>query len=77
MTTMEKTTLYIPADLHRQLEEMARRRQQPQAELIREAIRAYVQNEDHPPLRSLGIARSREITGKTARTWLRDHWPAR
>ena len=77
MTVMEKTTLYLPADLHRQLEETARRKRRSQAELIREAIRTYLENEERPALRSLGVARSQEITGKTAWTWLREHWRPR
>lgn len=77
MATMEKTTVYLPRDMQRQLEDLARRERRSQAELIREAIRAYLESEEQPPLRSLGIAQSEEITGKTARSWLREHWKSR
>jgi hypothetical protein len=74
METLEKTTVYLPADLRRQLAELARRRQMTQAELIREALRAFLAAQGRPTLRSLGAAKSKEITGRTARQWLRETW---
>jgi predicted transcriptional regulator len=71
---LQKTTIYLPVDMHRQLSEVARRRQVSQAELIREAIRAFLAAQGQSRLRSLGAGRSNEITGRTARDWLRENW---
>jgi len=45
---MEKTTLYLPDDLKRELEEVAQLRGCSQAELIREAIRRLVSTQKPP-----------------------------
>jgi len=75
--TLEKTTVYLPADTRRQLAEVARRRKVTQAELIREALSAFLDSEERPALRSLGAGHSDEITGRTARCWLRENWEPR
>ena len=77
METLEKTTVYLPAETRRQLTEVARRRHVTQAQLIREALVAFLASEERPALRSLGTGHSDEITGRTARRWLRDNWDAR
>ncbi len=77
MPTMEKTTLYLPSDLRRMLKEVSKRTGQPQAELVREALRLFLQQHARPPLRSLGVVRSKEITGRNAEDWLREHWHPR
>lgn len=77
METLEKTTVYLPADTRRQLREVARRRNTTQAEVIREALSAFLASQDRPVLRSLGVAHSTEITGRSARSWLRENWHTR
>ncbi len=74
METLEKTTVYLPTELRRQLGEVARRRHVTQAELIREALRAFLADQGRPVLRSLGAGRSKELTGRSAREWLRENW---
>ncbi|HZS93536.1 MAG TPA: ribbon-helix-helix domain-containing protein [Chloroflexota bacterium] len=74
---MEKTTVYLPVDVHRQLQEVARRTGQSQADLLREAMRQYLARHQRPALRSLGAAESSEITGRNARNWLRENWRRR
>jgi hypothetical protein len=46
---MEKTTLYLPADLRALLKEAARRTGRPEAVIVREALRTYLQQ--HRPTR--------------------------
>ena len=41
---MEKTTVYLPEDLKRSLQRVARRRGVSEAELIRESLRSAVQS---------------------------------
>lgn len=49
---MEKTTVYLDAQLRRDLAALSRRLERPQAELIREAIADYLARQDKPPLPS-------------------------
>lgn len=57
-TFMVKTTLYVPDDLKRALERVAKARGVSEAELHRQALRALVRAEDRPRPRS-GILPSR------------------
>jgi Arc/MetJ-type ribon-helix-helix transcriptional regulator len=54
---MQKTTVYIPDDLKRALSELAKRRGQSEAELIREALSALTAEQD-PPSPRLPLFRS-------------------
>ncbi|NUR78667.1 MAG: CopG family transcriptional regulator [Thermoleophilia bacterium] len=74
---MEKTTLYLPADLQRALQEQARRSGRPQAELVREALRRYLEGAAAPRPRSLGLGADAELSGRESETWLQQHWRAR
>ena len=55
LTTMEKTTLYLPAALKDRLEAVARGEGRTQADLAREAIERYLVGKD-PPRPRWGIA---------------------
>jgi hypothetical protein len=55
---MVKTTLYLPDDLKREVEESARRRGLSEAEFLRQAIQKAVTPEETPRPRP-GIFRSR------------------
>jgi ribbon-helix-helix CopG family protein len=71
---MEKTTLYLPAELQRALREEGRRSGRPQAELVREAIGQYLDKRPRPLPRSIGIVASGEIGGREAKAWVRREW---
>lgn len=71
---MEKTTLYLPTDLHRWLREEARRTGRSQAELIREAIARYADQVPRSLPRSIGLGSDPELSGADAEEWLRDTW---
>jgi predicted DNA-binding protein len=77
MATMQKTTLYLPEELHRRIQQLSDRTGRSQAEIIREALQRFVDEQGKPRLRSLGAGHSREITGKNARDWLRENWHPR
>jgi hypothetical protein len=61
---MEKTTLYLPPELKRELELAAKRTGRRQADIVREALGEYLAGQDRPPLRSIGSGSS----GRHART---------
>ena len=71
---MEKTTLYLPAELRRALKETARREGKSQAELIREALSAYLARRKKPRLRSLGVGEDPELSGRASEKWLEEVW---
>lgn len=70
---MEKTTLYLPDDLQRALRDASRRTKRPQAELVREALRAYFSGE-RPRPSSMGIASDSRVTARDSEEWLRRAW---
>ncbi len=76
MGGVEKTTLYIPADLQRALRSLARRARKPQAEIIREALNAYVRQQERPRLGSVGLGEDDHVTGATSEDYLRSRWRA-
>ncbi len=71
---MEKTTIYLPPELHRALKEAARREKRPQAEVLRRALEEYLGREERPRLRSVGIGEDTELSGVDSEDWLRAEW---
>lgn len=59
MSSLTKTTVYLPEGDYRRLKAMARRQKRPTAELLRDAIAEYARRH-HPKTRprSLGAGRS-------------------
>lgn len=73
---MEKTTLYLPAELQRRLSDAARRSGRSQADLIREALTIFLGELGKPQPRSIGILDDPELRGEHAEAWLRQAWDA-
>ena len=71
---MEKTTLYLPADLHRSYRDLARRLGRSQAALMREALQHFAVQQDAPRLKSLGIAKNVALQSDDVETWLEANW---
>lgn len=74
---MEKTTVYIPEDIQRALQQAARREGKPQATLIRRALSEYLEKVDRPQLRSVGAGEDRELAARDAESWLESEWGGR
>lgn len=74
---VEKTTLYLADGQQRALRALSRRRRKPQAELIREAIDAYLKRQDRPRPRSVGLGEDEKVSGATSEDYLRARWQAR
>jgi predicted transcriptional regulator len=68
---MDKTTLYLPAELRRALADHARRTKRPQAAIVRDAIAAYVGSEPRAKLRSIGAGEDPELSGAASEDYLR------
>ena len=75
--SMEKTTLYLPQDLQRALRDEARRSGRPQAQLVREALRSYLDGRDRPQPSSLGLGDDRELAARDSEDWLAREWDRR
>lgn len=74
MREVEKTTIYLDPELRRRLQALAKRRHAPQAELIREALTAYLDAAPPPPLPSwVGIASVGGDAGADKRRY-REEW---
>lgn len=71
---MEKTTVYLPADLRGWLREESRRTGRTQAELMREALEAYAARRPRPLPTSIGLGSDPELSGADVEDWLRDNW---
>ncbi len=74
---MEKTTLYLPPELHRALRDAARQTGKSQAALVREAVAAYLAQMKRPVPRSLGVAEDPGLTGRGSEDWLEETWAKR
>lgn len=74
---MNKTTLYLPDPLHRQLRDAARRTGRPQAHLVRQALERYLAGESPAEPRSIGAGQDDGLTGRDSEDWLKANWPRR
>jgi hypothetical protein len=73
MATMEKTTLYLTRELQLRLRAAARRRGRPQAELVREALDAYL-GEGEPRGGLIGIGDDPDLEAADSEAWFRREW---
>ena len=71
---MEKTTLYLPEELHRSIRDLSRRTGRPQAEVIREALGEYVARQERPWPSSIGSGSDGTVAGRDSESWLRSEW---
>ncbi|GIW31801.1 MAG: hypothetical protein KatS3mg071_1975 [Meiothermus sp.] len=71
---MEKTTLYLPPELHQALKNVAKQEGKSQAELIREVLAAYLAKRNRPHLQSIGVAGDQELAGRDSEIWLEKAW---
>jgi len=74
---MKKTTVYLPDELDAWLEQLARTKGTSKAELIREALRRYVETSGRlralPP--SVGsVKEDLGLPSDEVKRWLREHW---
>jgi hypothetical protein len=71
---MEKTTLYLPAELHRALKEQARRSGRAQADLVREALESYLSGALWPQPTSIGAGADDGVSARESEDWLTREW---
>jgi plasmid stability protein len=74
---MTKTTLYLPVELQWALRDEAKRSGTSQAELVRDALTAFLAARERPAPASIGIAADEDLGARASETWLREAWGAR
>lgn len=75
--SMDKTTLYLTPELRRRLREAARRSGRRQADMIRSALDAYLDEAQANRPRSIGAGEDDALDAGDTETWLRERWGAR
>lgn len=76
MTSMSKTTLYLPVELQRALRAEAKRSGTSQADLVRQALAAFLAGRQRPLPSSLGIVADGSLAARDTEDWLRNAWGA-
>jgi predicted transcriptional regulator len=71
---VNKTTIYLPAELQRVVKEVARRTGRRPAELIRAAVEEFLRAQDQRLPCSLGAGEDAELAAADSEGWFRDHW---
>ena len=74
MSLMEKTTLYLPTELHHALKEHSRRSGRAQAELVREALQTYLAGAAWPQPNSIGAGADEGLSARESEEWLTREW---
>lgn len=74
MRTMTKTTLYLPVELQWALRDEARRSGTSQAELVRDALTAFLAARERPLPASIGVGADDGLGARESETWLREAW---
>lgn len=73
---MEKTTVYLPAELKQRIKRVARKDGLSEAEVIRAALDSYTALAMADPLwpKSFGIAESGRVPAEDFDTWKDENW---
>lgn len=73
---MRRTTIFLTDDLDQLLQETSRRTSRSQAEIVREALTRYLQAQQRPWPRSLGMGSNSDqtVTSESVKAWGRDRW---
>ncbi len=74
---MDKTTLYLTPELRRRLRDAARRSGRRQADVIRSALDAYLEEGQANRPQSIGAGEDVALEAGDTETWLREHWGVR
>ena len=71
---MEKTTIYLPPELHRALKDAARVENKPQADVLRRALEEYLGRQERRLPLSLGLGDDKGLSGADSEDWLFEQW---
>ena len=71
---MDKTTLYLTPELRRRLRDAARRTGRRQADMIRSALDAYLDERPANRPQSIGAGEDGALDAEGTEAWLRERW---
>jgi predicted transcriptional regulator len=71
---MDKTTIYLPRELHDELKAVASRFGLAQSEVIREALAAYLAQQETSLPQTVGLGESDNVRGAEYEDLLRQRW---
>lgn len=71
---VEKTTLYLPPEMQRDIKLAATRLRRSQADIIREALAGWLRDQRRPRSRSIGMAASGKVQADASEDWIRRRW---
>lgn len=71
---MQKTTIYLPEELHAQIKAASQREQRPQADVIRGVLQRHFEQQERPILRSVGIIKDSDLQSVDIEDWLTENW---
>ena len=72
---MEKTTLYLPAELLAQYTILARKRGRPKAEVMRDALASYAERQEWELPDWIGMVdQEDDFDSSNVKSWLRENW---
>ena len=74
---VDKTTLYLTPELRRRLRDSSRRSGRRQADIIRAALDAYLDEPATNRPRSIGAGDDPALDAEGSEAWLREHWRGR
>ncbi len=77
VSMMEKTTIYLPPELHRALKDAARVEKRPQADVLRRALEEYLGRRERRLPLSVGLGENEELSGADSEDWLFEQWSRR
>lgn len=77
MHRVHKTTVYLPDELRRDLAAKAKRTGVPQADLIRDAVRRSLEDDEQPWPRSIGVGSSGRFNARDDEAVLEREWAGR
>lgn len=71
---MEKTTIYLPTEIKVSIRASAKRRGASEAQVIREALAAYVATEPRELPSVFGSVSDGTVTSENYEEWLAENW---
>jgi len=71
---MQKTTLYLSDEQHAALKHAAKRTGRRRADLIREAVDRYLEDQPTQLPRSIGIISDPDLRATDIDDWLKENW---
>ena len=71
---MKRTTIYFPEEMTLEIKTRAKQERRTEADLIREAVSAYLVNGKRPLPSIVGMGSGGTVSGEESEDWLMSNW---